>query len=69
MKHSMQLKPFVVPNFAIAETPPRKRQDGMQEAPSFPLSELTEQALSDLCDDFRKRVFDKAGKKDPKGKK
>lgn len=61
----VSLRPWTVPNFASIEMPPRPRQDGPHEAPSLPLAEIPAVALSDLCDDFRREVFRKAGKRDP----
>ncbi len=53
---NIKLEPWLTPNFVRAETP------GI----CFTLSEASEEALSDLCDQFRAEVFRKAGKKDPK---
>jgi hypothetical protein len=61
----LKLRPFVVPNFAIAEIPAGKRQDGFKEAPSFPLHSLTPETLASMCDEFRVAVFAKAMKHDP----
>jgi len=59
---SLKLKPFQTPNFVIVEMPPRPRQEGMQEALSFPLSEVDAETLYRMCDDFRREVFRKAGR-------
>jgi hypothetical protein len=61
----IKLKPFMTPNFAIQESPPGLRQDGFEPAPSIPLALLTAEALSEMCDEFRKEVFAKARKIDP----
>jgi hypothetical protein len=66
MKIELKLKPFQVPNYVFSEHPPVLRQEGFQESPKFELRELSEEALSQLCDDFRRKVFEKAGKKDLK---
>lgn len=63
---SLELKPFSTPNFVIVKTPPRPRQEGIIEAPSIPLHELSAQTLDELCNDFRDEVFFKAEKKDPR---
>lgn len=63
---NIELQPFQTPNFVIAKTAPRPRQEGFQEAPKWPLSEVPESELSRLCDEFRAEVFRKAGKTDPK---
>ena len=59
------LKPFKVPNFAIAEHPIRPRQEGMQESVQYSLSELSSEALAALCEQFTVGVFEKAGKQRP----
>ena len=61
----IKLKSFMVPNFVIAVGVPRERQEGWQEEPKFSLSELEPEVLAEMCDDFRKAVFEKAGKADP----
>jgi hypothetical protein len=68
MKRHMKiaLKPFTVPNYVIGEAPPRPRQDGWQEPPKWELGELDADTLSELCDDFRAAVFEKAGAADPR---
>lgn len=66
MKIEIELLPFSVPNFVIAKTEPKPCQEGFSEAPKFHLREVSETALSDLCDAFRASVFSKAEKFDPK---
>lgn len=66
MKVELKLKPLQVPNFVFAECAPRPRQEGMQEAPKFHLSELDSRTLEQLCDKFRADVFAKAKKIDPR---
>ena len=61
----IKLKSFTVPNFVIAVGVPQERQEGWQEEPKFSLSELEPEVLAEMCDDFRKAVFEKAGKADP----
>lgn len=63
----IKLKPFQTPNFVIEDTSPSKRQEGLKEPKSWPLSEVDHQTLSDMCDAFRDEVFRKAGKEDPQG--
>ena len=55
----------MVPNYVIAVSEARPRQEGFQEAPKYPLSELPAEVLADLCTEFRANVFAKAGKEDP----
>lgn len=61
----LPLRAFTVPNFVLAEVPAGLKQDGVREAPSFPVRDLPAETLSALCDEFRAGVFAKAGKKDP----
>lgn len=61
----VELKPFQVPNFVIVKTLPRPRQEGIQEAPKYRLSDLDAITLEKLCDEFRTEVFKKAGKNRP----
>jgi len=65
IKMEVDLVPMTVPNYVIAVTPPGKRQDGFAEGPKYKLSELSEQVLSQLCNEFRAEIFKKAGKDDP----
>jgi hypothetical protein len=67
MKATLQveLKPFQTPNFVIAVGKPGLKQDGMQELPSYPLSDLDADTLDKMCRDFRDEVFRKAGKEQP----
>lgn len=62
----VKLRPFTVPNFVIQETEPGKRQDGFKEAPSYPLSAVSPETLSAMCDEFRASVYAKAGVPDPR---
>ncbi len=61
IKIATALQPFLVPNFVLEVPRRRPRQEGTGHC----LHELSEQALSDLCDQFRASVFAKAGKADP----
>ena len=36
----IELQPFQTPNFVIAKVAPRPRQDGLVEAPKWPLKEI-----------------------------
>ncbi len=58
-------QPMNVPNFVIAQMPPRERQEGMVQSPKFHLRELEAEVLAELCDEFRTNVFAKAEKTDP----
>ena len=65
MEIKLKLKPFQVPNFVLVEEKPGLRQGGLKPSTSWPISELEEDVISELCDEFRKGVFNKAGKNDP----
>jgi len=66
MKMEIELLPILVPDFIIQKSLPRPRQLGFTEAPMFPLSQVDANTLSLLCDQFRKDLFYKAGKDDPR---
>jgi hypothetical protein len=55
-----ELVPFTVPNYVMAKSKPRPRQDGIIENPKYHLSELSDETLKALCDQFRIDVFTKA---------
>ena len=61
----VDLQPFMVPDCVSQNMPPVKRQDGWHPAPMHPLGDLDAETLAELCDDFRRAVFEKAGKADP----
>lgn len=62
----MKLRPWLVPNFAIVEVPPRSRQQGFSpEATSIHIRDLDPEILSAMADDWRRRLFTHAGKEDP----
>jgi len=56
----VELQPFKVPNYVLVKGRLRVRQDGFAETPKFHLSELHEDTLNELCDQFRARVLAKA---------
>lgn len=61
MKITLKLKPFSTPNYVSEEEYPPCRGGSCHS-----LKAVSEESLSELCDQFRKDVFLKAGKKDPK---
>ena len=63
---TVKLQPFRVPNFVLIVPHHAQRQDGFKPEAKFSLSELEPDTLSDLCDEFRREVFAKAGKDDPR---
>jgi hypothetical protein len=65
LRKSVELRPFTVPNYVLQVEPPRQRQDGFREAPKYALADLDVETLDQLCWEFRRAVFEKAGKPDP----
>jgi len=65
----VELQPFQTPNFVRAKVKPGKREDGIQETPCYPLSDLDPYTLAKLCDQFRAEIFKKAGKQQPPGER
>lgn len=65
IKMSVELRPFLVPQFVTWPSPMRPRQDGITPPISIPLRDLDADTLSALCDEFRAGVFKMAGKDDP----
>ena len=61
----MTFKAFNVPNFAILALPPRGRSDGMAELPSFPIAELSPEALDALADQWLTHLYANCGRAVP----
>jgi hypothetical protein len=61
----LKLQPFTVPNYVVAEMQPGLKQDGIKEAPKWPLRDVDPDTLAELCDEFRRAVFLKAERPDP----
>lgn len=53
-------------NFAVPDSVSIGTSGPFSDLPSVPLSDVGAQALDDLCEEFRKAVFSKAGKRDPR---
>ena len=66
MKLNVELNNWIVPNYVSQKMTVGLRQDGIKEPLKFSLSELDSETLSGLCDEFRREIFRKAGKTDPK---
>jgi len=65
MEIKIKLQKFSVPDFVLQEGRIGKRQEGFNEPPSYALSDLDVATLSELCEQFRKDIFEKANKIDP----
>ena len=67
--HRVKLRPFTVPNFVLVECGSAySRTEGPPASMSYRLADLETETLAALCDDFRRSVFEKAGKADPHAK-
>jgi len=66
MEIKIKLQPFQTPNYVMAESKPGLKQDGLVECPKWHIRDVDEQTLSEMCDQFRRDVFAKAEKVDPK---
>jgi len=63
---NVDILPWNTPNFVLAKTGPRTRQEGIINPPSWHLRDVDAETLSKMCDDFRADIFFKAEKKDPR---
>jgi hypothetical protein len=70
----LQVLPFPVPTSAQVTLPKQVQVDVVgvfprpEPVPSYwlPLGELSARQISELCDEFRREVFLRAGKRDPR---
>jgi len=60
IKLNVELIPFNIPNYVIVKRPPRPRNQGFEEGPKYHISELDEDTLNQLCDQFKSDVLAKA---------
>ncbi len=65
---NVEIDPFSVPSYVVAKGAPGKREDGFKTAPAIPLADLSPETLDQLCNDFRREVFNKAMRQDPQTK-
>lgn len=65
---SLKIRPLTVPNFVVIDVPPGRvpKYETPSSTLSVQISELDEETLAQLCDDFKKSLFEKAGKVDRK---
>ncbi len=66
MKMTIELQPFITPNYVIAVSKEGLKQNGVVENPKWHINELDEETLSEMCDQFRHDIFTKACKVDPR---
>lgn len=62
MKAEIELEPFRTPNYVLTKAKVGRRQDGFENVPKFHISELSDETLNELCDQFRKEIFEKKAK-------
>lgn len=62
---NVKFRPWIAPNYAQMEMPPRPRQEGWQDRGSVHVRDIPVEDLAALCDQFRADVFAKAGQEDP----
>lgn len=61
----IKLNPIIIPDYVIEVARVGQRQDGIVEPNKWHIRDIDETTLSDLCDQFRRDIFEKAGKNDP----
>ncbi len=61
----MTFKAWQAPNFAVLSMPPRDKSEGMVALPSFPVAELTNEALDALAAQWLDHLYAKAGRSSP----
>lgn len=57
----MKLRPWIVPNFATLDMPVGRKQDGPRELPTIAVADLSEEALTDLAQQWLTELYAKAG--------
>lgn len=63
IKIEVELQPFRVPNYVLEKQSVRRRQDGVDfDTPKSHLKDVPRDVLEQLCEQFRKDVFEKAEK-------
>lgn len=55
----VELQPIQVPNYVFAYMPPGRKQDGWQEGVKFHITELDEETVIALADDFKANLLKK----------
>lgn len=59
---NLELQPFPVPTEVFIKMPPGKKEDGPKSLPTLKLSDLSDEALAALCEEFCNAVYEAAGK-------
>lgn len=58
--HAVELLPFTVPSEVLVKKSPGLRQNGFLPNNGIPLGELSNETLEDLCEAFKREVFETA---------
>lgn len=66
IKIDIELEPFRVPNYVRLKPKPGLREEGFVDRPKYHLSELSDEILESLCEQFRKDVFAKKATGEPR---
>ena len=61
IEYTIKLQPVNVPDFMLEEMKPCLRQDGFRKPNRIPVSELPVATLEEICAEFRRGLFEKAG--------
>ena len=65
IKYNIELEPFRTPNYVMVKQEVRLRQEGpCLDSPKYHVRDIDAETLGQLCDEFRKAIFEKAGVKD-----
>ena len=62
MHVKVEVYPFDVPEFVRMKQKPGLRQDGLRPVTTFPLSQVDDETLKQLCDEFVAAVYERAGR-------
>ncbi len=60
MKIELKLKTPMTPNFIYIEMPPGQRQDGFKEGPSISISDLSNEQLEEIGNEWTRELIEKA---------
>jgi len=61
----MTFKAWQAPNFATLSMPPGRKEDGLVALPTFPVEELTNEAIDALAAQWLDHLYAKAGRSSP----
>lgn len=61
----MKLKPFPVPDAAVVDLGPGRKEDGVQRLPTIPVEELSANAVEDLAFEWLSALYASRGERCP----